>query len=177
MYQALIYFFIGISLSMDAFILSLSTGINNVDRSNKIILPLLTGSFHFLMPLIGNKIGSLFYQAFFEYSNYVSAFLLLIVLVEMIIPKRENNPLILNIITSFIFALTVSLDSLTVGIAFGINRSFSIVAPLIFSITSASFTYIGLLVGEKLGVTHQKTAKLLGIILMLIVIIKCLLKT
>ena len=60
MFKVLIYFFIGISLSMDAFTLSLSIGTTSPKKKNQLLLSILIGSFHFFMPIIGNKIGNIF---------------------------------------------------------------------------------------------------------------------
>ena len=49
---------IAISLSMDAFSLSLVYGTLNIDKKNKIILSFIVGIYHFLMPLLGLSIGS-----------------------------------------------------------------------------------------------------------------------
>lgn len=172
MFKILIYFLIGISLSMDAFTLALSIGTTSPNKKSQIILSIMVGSFHFFMPLIGNKIGSVFQNSFILYSKYITIILLSIILIEMILPQKEKKIIVLNIITSFIVALTVSLDSLTIGIAFSINKESTILAPLIFSILSSFFTYVGLLIGRKLKENYQVQAKILGEILMFIVIIK-----
>ena len=175
MFKVLIYFFIGISLSMDAFTLSLSIGTTSPKKKNQLLLSILVGSFHFFMPIIGNKIGNIFQYKFFSYSNYITVFILSILLIEMTLPKEEKKTIFLNTLTSFIIALTVSLDSLTVGIAFGINKENNIIAPIIFSILSSIFTYVGLLIGKKLEKKYQKKAKIFGDVLMFIVILKYLL--
>ena len=48
-----------ISLSMDAFSLSLVYGTFGIDKKNKILLSLIVGCFHFVMPLFGMFIGDL----------------------------------------------------------------------------------------------------------------------
>ena len=123
---------------------------------------------------MGSKIGNIFQYKFISYSNYITAFILSILLIEMILPKEEKKTIILNIVTSFIIALTVSLDSLTVGIAFGIDKEKNILAPILFSILSSFFTYIGLSLGKQLEKNYQKKAKIFGNILMFIVILKYL---
>ena len=57
MLSFLIYFFIGISLSMDAFSLAFSLSINHLEKSKANKLSLLVGFFHLIMPLLGSKIG------------------------------------------------------------------------------------------------------------------------
>ena len=48
---------IGISLSMDAFSLSLAYGTLNIKNRNINLLTLIVGLYHFFMPLIGMFVG------------------------------------------------------------------------------------------------------------------------
>ena len=50
---------IGISLSMDAFSLSLIYGMNNLNNKQKLSLSIIVGIYHFIMPLIGLQFGHL----------------------------------------------------------------------------------------------------------------------
>ena len=56
MSKVLIYFFIGISLSADAFSLSLVLGTIIKKKKNITLFPVIVGIFHFIMTNIGNKI-------------------------------------------------------------------------------------------------------------------------
>ena len=55
---------VGISLSMDAFSIALIYGMQNISKKDKITLSLIVGLYHFFMPLIGLKIGSLITDIF-----------------------------------------------------------------------------------------------------------------
>ena len=57
MIETIIYFFIGLSLSIDAFSLSLSIGTLNLNKKQVAKLPIFIGIFHFFMPFIGILIG------------------------------------------------------------------------------------------------------------------------
>ena len=48
---------IGISLSMDAFSLALVYGIAGISDHKKIMLSIIVGLYHFIMPLIGVTLG------------------------------------------------------------------------------------------------------------------------
>ena len=50
---------IGISLSMDAFSLALAYGMTSIKEKEKILLSLIVGAYHFIMPLIGLNFGFL----------------------------------------------------------------------------------------------------------------------
>ena len=52
-----IIFLIAVSLSMDAFSLSLAYGTLNVDKSKRILLSIIVGAYHFFMPILGMNVG------------------------------------------------------------------------------------------------------------------------
>ena len=57
MYQALIYFFIAVGLSMDAFSLAIAYATNGISMKKTIMLSMSVGLFHYAMPLIGSIVG------------------------------------------------------------------------------------------------------------------------
>ena len=57
MYSIIMLFTIGIALSMDTFSLSLSIGTLNIKSKKIILIAIIVGIMHFIMPLIGMLIG------------------------------------------------------------------------------------------------------------------------
>ena len=53
----LVIFIIAVSLSMDAFSLSLAYGTLNIEKEKRIILSTIVGIYHFVMPIIGMYVG------------------------------------------------------------------------------------------------------------------------
>ena len=51
-------FIIALSLSMDAFSLSLAYGTQNIENKTKYTISIIVGLFHLFMPLIGNLLGN-----------------------------------------------------------------------------------------------------------------------
>ena len=176
MSQILIYFFIAISLSMDAFSLAISIGTIEINKKNLIKLPITIGIFHFFMPIIGNKIGNIIHYKLFGKTNYLTALIFLILAIEMKLSKDSNEPVkIINILTILFVALLVSIDSFTVGIAFGMNKENIILSSFIISVTSFFFTTIGLIIGNKLKEKNQNQANNIGIFILILISIKYLL--
>ena len=176
MISILIYFFIGISLSMDAFSLAISLGTISPTKKTIIKCSLIVGIFHFFMPILGNYIGSIFSNKLLNSANFITFFIFLFLSIEMFLNREsEEKWKILNTITIILIAFTVSIDSFTVGIAFGLNKENTILASTLFSIVSATFTLVGLFLGRKLSTKNQKQATYIGIILMLLVALKYLL--
>ena len=140
--MSLIYFFTGIGLSMDAFSLALSLGTTNPNNKTIIKTSLIVGIFHFLMPLLGYFIGYAFKYKI-PNINILTFVLFLILSIEMYKSKDEEKTNILNNITILLIAFSVSLDSFTVGIAFGLNNEYILISSIIFSLISALFKQSG----------------------------------
>ena len=174
--KALIYFFMGISLSMDTFSLSISIGIMNPPLKKKLLLSIIIGIFHFFMPLIGNKIGVLLKERITTGTNLLTAFIFLWLAIQMFHNrKEEEKDLNLNFITIIIISLMVSIDSLTVGFAYGLAEENILLASTIFMIVSSLFTFLGLQLGYKLQEKYKEKTIYIGIIIMSFMFIKYLL--
>lgn len=175
MLQTLIYFFIGISLSMDTFSLSLSIGTTSPSNKQIIKTALIVGLFHFIMPILGSVIGSFFSNALYLKTNYITFTIFLVLAIQMFINRNsEEQANILNIFSIILFAISVSLDSFSVGIAFGITKESTLISGFIFSVVSAIFTYSGLKLGKILTEKYKEKTIYLGIILMLLIAFKYL---
>lgn len=164
---------IGISLSMDAFSLALVYGIIGMKKEEKIILSLIVGIYHFIMPLIGLYFGTLIDEISFINLHIISSIILLYIGIDLIISNyKEENNLTVSILGFIMFGLSVSIDSLTIGIGLKAITNDYLISSLIFSTSSLIFTYIGLLfgniIGNKIG-TYAKTIG--GIVLIIIAII------
>ena len=125
------------------------------------------------MPILGYFIG---YSFKYRIPNInILTFVLFIILsIEMYKSKDEEKTNILNNITILLIAFSVSIDSFTVGIAFGLNNEYILISSIIFSITSTIFTYLGLVLGKKLKTKYKTLSTYLGIVLLLIVALKYL---
>ena len=133
---------------MDAFSLSLIYGTQGITKKHKIILSLIVGAYHFIMPLLGVTIG----------------IILILISIEMIISsfKKEEKSFLLTIPSYLIFGLSVSIDSLTTGIGLSLITNKYVISSLIFAITSLSFTYLGVNIGDKLNQKYGKMSTIIG---------------
>lgn len=69
------------------------------------------------------------------------------------------------------FALAVSIDSFSVGIALALEGDSLIIPGVIFSQVSALFTFLGLLLGKLLSEKTGRISKIIGIIILFILAI------
>lgn len=160
---------IGISLSMDTFSLSLTLGTVSENKLIK-ILPLFVGIFHFFMPILGNFIGITLINLLNLASNIILGTVLIVLGINLAIHyfKDESAEINLNIIGILIFALSVSIDSFSVGLGINDITNNYYIASVIFALCSASFTYLGIIIGKYSSKLIGKYAIILGIFLLLI---------
>ena len=160
---------IGISLSMDTFSLSLTLGTVSENKLIK-ILPLFVGIFHFFMPILGNIIGITLINLLNLASNIILGTVLIVLGINLAIHyfKDETAEINLNIIGILIFALSVSIDSFSVGLGINDITNNYYIASIIFALCSAAFTYLGIIIGKYSSKLIGKYAIILGIFLLLI---------
>lgn len=167
-------FLIGLSLSMDAFSLSLAYGTNQINKKSK--LSIMVGLFHFIMPLIGSFVGNLILSIIKIKPNIIVSIILSFIGLSMILKKEEQISPIKTIIELFLFSFAVSVDSFSVGIGLkGITDNI-IVSSVIFSITAGTITYLGLLLGNKISKKIGFISQIIGGIFLILIGIIYLIK-
>lgn len=147
----LLVLFLAISLSMDAFSLSLAYGTIINNKRDIFLLAFTVGIFHFFMPLFGMILGSKIFSLLSIASDYLVCAILVIVGIQMIIESFKcENIKSLKGLEILLFALAVSIDSFSVGLTLQSIYNNYIVSCILFSFTSFLFTLIGLLLGNKI---------------------------
>lgn len=160
---------IGISLSMDAFSLSLVYGISGISKKDKIIISIIVGIYHFFMPLIGQKFGNIINSIPFLSINIISFIILIYLGIELIISKDDSNLSITSNYYGYLFfGLSVSIDSLIVGVSLNSISSNYILSACVFMIVSCAFTFTGLNLGNIVGHKLGRYSKLIGGIILII---------
>lgn len=155
---------IAISLSMDAFSLSLAYGTLDIDKKNIITLSIIVGVYHFVMPILGFFVGSKVFLFIPIASNFIVFIILVLIGIEMIIDTIKQNETMkkMYLLQMIVFGFTVSIDSFSVGLGIdNINKNI-ILSSIIFSITSFIFTIIGLFIGKKINQIFGKISTLIG---------------
>lgn len=165
---------IAISLSMDAFSLSLAYGTLDITKKEIFTLSIMVGIYHFFMPLIGFFLGSKILAFFPINSSFIVFIILCFIGLEMVIDtlRKKDKFVKMQLIQMIIFSFSVSLDSFSVGIGLNTLTSKILFSPIIFSFTSFIFTFLGLHIGKKISEIFGRIATLIGgLVLILIAII------
>lgn len=149
---------------MDAFSLALIYGTQGITKKHKTLLSLIVGIYHFIMPLIGVAIGTVINKKILVNPNIIVGIILSLIAIEMIISsfKEEDKKFLLTIPGYLLFGLSVSIDSLTTGIGLSMITQKYIFSSLIFAITSLSFTFFGLNIGDRLNKKYGRISTILG---------------
>lgn len=162
---------IAVSLSMDAFSLSLAYGTLNPEKKYIKKLSIIVGIYHFIMPLLGLTTGNIIQKIIQINSNVIVCIVLAFIGIEMIIDsfKKENNVKIMTLKEMILFGLAVSLDSFSVGIGLkGLTNKY-ILSVTMFSLSSFIFTYLGLTIGKKINNLIGQISTLIGGIILIII--------
>ena len=78
---------IAISLSMDAFSLSLAYGMEGINDKNKLFLSITVGIYHFIMPLIGLIFSNIITNHLIININILASIILFLISIDLIIYK------------------------------------------------------------------------------------------
>ena len=169
---------IAVGLSMDTFSLSMAYGMLGIDKKTIIKLSIIVGTYHFIMPILGNYLGTALLKLFSLNPSFLVGMIFLILVIELIYSLfKEEQLLEINTNTSMLlFGLAVSIDSFSVGLGLMAISKNKLFVSLIFMITSFIFTYIGLNFGKKTVDTIGKKAQMLGIVILVILAISYIIK-
>ena len=169
--QIIILLSISISLSMDAFSLSLAYGTLSLSKKYINLLSSIVGIYHFFMPLIGLFIGKAI-TSFIKISPDIIVFIVLLFIgIEMIIEsfKKEDKVKLMKISELILFGLAVSIDSFSVGIGLNALHINPLICAVSFSVCSYLFTYLGLKLGKKISSIIGSVATLIGGTILIII--------
>ncbi|TXC85895.1 manganese efflux pump [Metabacillus litoralis] len=141
-----------LALGMDAFSVGLGMGLIKLRLRQIFYIGVTIGVFHIWMPLVGMLIGRLLTDTFGTIATLLGGGLLILLGIQMVFSsfKKDDEPLITPVgFGLIVFALSVSLDSFSVGLSLGIYGAKTFLTVAIFGIVSMVLTWLGLLVGKR----------------------------
>lgn len=167
----LIVLTIAVSLSMDAFSLSLAYGTFGLIKKEMLKLSVIVGVYHFFMPLLGLVVGKIFLHVFPLNPDIIVFIVLSFIGVQMIIEslKHETVEKKTSFFELLLFGLAVSIDSFSVGIGLSSISSRYIICAIIFSFSSFLFTYLGLNLGKIINHIIGKISTIAGGIILIVI--------
>jgi putative Mn2+ efflux pump MntP len=179
-------FLIGVSLSMDAFAVSVAKGLKmpRINYRHGFIIALFFGGFQALMPFLGWLLGSSFSQYIERFDHWIAFGLLALIGGKMIYEtlrggeeEEEETGDRLDIKELTLMSVATSIDALAVGISFAILPDTNIgLSVLLIGCTTFAISLIGVIVGNRFGAKYQSKAELLGGIVLVLIGLKILLE-
>lgn len=153
---------------MDAFSIALSIGTTHLSKNRFILIPIVVSIMHFVMPLIGLFLGNQILSVI-NINPKIIMTIILLYLAFLMYKDRNNDKVtkINSLLSIFLFALSVSLDSFSVGIGLKALTDKIIIPPIIFSLCAGTITYMGLILGKYSQKVWKEKASLIGIILLI----------
>ena len=173
---------IAIGLSMDAFSVSICKGLTTKRFSWRMALlcGLWFGFFQALMPVIGYFLGEQFQELIEAYDHWIAFGLLFLIGANMIrealSKKEESANGDLDVKTMFLLAIATSIDALAVGVSFACIQVKLWSSVLIIGITTFLFSVLGVKIGNVFGSKYEKSAGIIGGIILILIGLKILLE-
>lgn len=171
---------IALSLAMDAFAVSVSTGIAvpGFGPKQAARIGAWCGAFQFLMPLIGWFLGSSV-KTYIEVVDHWIAFGLLALIGGNMIRQalsggEEEAVTDLSVRRLFFLALATSIDALAVGVSLAFVKVNILLAAAVIGAVAFLLAMAGGLLGRRLGELFQRRATLLGGLVLVLIGIKIL---
>lgn len=140
------------ALGMDAFSIGIGMGMFQLRLKQIFYIGLTVGFFHVWMPLLGIIAGRFLSETFGTIAGYAGGGLLIILGLQMFFSsfKKESDSIVTPVgIGVILFALSVSLDSFSVGLTLGIYGARTVAALVCFGVAATTLTWIALLIGRK----------------------------
>ena len=178
-------FLIAVSLALDAFAVSVSSGITvpGFGWKQACRMGLWFGFFQFAMPLIGWLLGSSV-SGYIESVDHYIAFLLLAVIGGRMVwgalkhgGDGEERP-----VTSLtagrlaVLALATSIDALAVGVSMAFMQVQVMLSCIVIGLVCFAMSVAGGLLGKRLGGLFQKRAEIVGGLVLIGIGVKILLE-
>jgi len=180
----------GISLSMDAFAVSICKGISLIKARtvDALKVGLYFGFFQGLMPLLGYFLANSFRDYIEVYDHWIAFVLLLFIGGKMIYESFEtdeekNDDKALSFVNMTVLSIATSIDALAVGIAFscdgmgmsnnGLNMGI-FASCLIICCTTFLLSAIGVKLGKSLESKIKKGAEIAGGVVLILLGVKIL---
>ena len=164
-------FLIAVSLALDAFAVSVSSGISipGFGGRQAVKMGVWFGGFQFAMPLIGWFLGSSVSQYIEAVDHWVAFGLLALIGGRMVwgalktgTGEEDEAPPDLSARRLCLLAIATSIDALAVGVSMAFMKVDILVSALIIGVVAFGLSVVGGLVGKRLGALFQRRAELVG---------------
>lgn len=172
---------IGISLSMDAFAVSICKGLSvrKVQLSHALICGAWFGAFQAIMPSFGYFLGSRFEYLLNSVGPWVAFILLAVIGVNMVRESFGGDETVDNDFSAkamLPLAVATSIDAFAVGVGFAAMEANIVVAALLIGCTTFTLSAIGVKVGAVFGDKYRAVSERIGGLVLILIGLKTLIQ-
>ncbi|HDY90003.1 MAG TPA: manganese efflux pump [bacterium] len=174
--ETLSIFAIAAGLAMDAFAVSVSTGIKlgcSVKIHHTFRLAFNFGFFQFIMTVLGWYSGYSVERIIKAYDHWIAMALLVFIGVKMIFDSFRNKEYTelecdpTKGINVLILSIATSIDAFAVGLSLGVLNLGIWYPSIIIGLVAAVFTIIGMKLGSRVGIKFSHRTEILGGIILI----------
>lgn len=179
-------FLIAVSLALDAFAVSVSSGISipGFGGRQAVKMGLWFGGFQFGMPLIGWLLGSSVSQYIETVDHWVAFALLAIIGGRMVWgalrqgagEEEDEAPSDLSAKRLCLLAIATSIDALAVGVSMAFMSVPVLLSAVVIGVVAFVLSVVGGLAGKRLGAFFQRRAELVGGLVLVCIGVKILIE-
>lgn len=149
-------FIIAIALGMDAFSLGIGLGMRGIRLLHVLQISMVIAIFHIVMPLAGMFTGHYVSTILGDVAVAAGGGLLVLLGSHMIYSAMRGSdqpsPFEINsLLGLLLFALSVSIDSFSVGISLGLFATDLIMTVMLFGMFGGAMSVAGLMIGRRVG--------------------------
>lgn len=141
------------ALGMDAFSLGIGIGMKGIRLLHVLKISVLIGIFHIVMPLLGMFTGHYVSSLLGQVTTYAAGGLLILLGIHMVWNSFKGGEIRMidhrSLPGMILFALSVSVDSFSVGVSLGMFRSNLVLTVLAFGFFGGLMSVLGLLLGRR----------------------------
>ncbi|MDR0266696.1 manganese efflux pump MntP family protein [Paenibacillus sp.] len=142
------------ALGMDAFSLGIGIGMKGIRLLDVLKMSFLIGIFHIVMPLLGMFTGHYVSSLLGQVTSYAAGGLLILLGIHMVWNSFKGGGEIRlidhrSLPGMILVALSVSVDSFSVGVSLGMFRSNLVLTVLAFGFFGGIMSVLGLLLGRS----------------------------
>jgi putative Mn2+ efflux pump MntP len=170
---------IALALSMDAFAVSVTSGlaIHRLKVENALKIALFFGAFQALMPIVGWLCGYAVREKLAVFDHWIAFILLAAVGIKMLMESRSlgaeasrGDPL--NVYLLLMLAIATSIDALAVGLSLSFIKIVVYTPALIIGAITFGVSFAGVYIGNKTGHFFEKKMEVAGGLILIAIGIK-----
>lgn len=174
---------IAVGVSADAFAVSLAQGVRLRRKIHRdaLIVAVTFGIFQAAMPLVGWVVGAQLTSIIAPVDHWVAFVLLSLIGGKMLWEafRHDDDRAEAGRVSTrqlLILALATSIDALAVGLSFAFLDVDIVPAVVLIGVVTAALTYIGVVLGHRVGTRFQKPAEVAGGLVLIGIGVKILLE-